>query len=65
MMEDNRTVTTQRTSKALKVQLVLATWLFWLGILPIFFFGTLYLWAIVIGGVWYMIISVLIWWHHE
>lgn len=61
----NPSITTQRTSKPLKLQLVLSAWLFWFGIIPLFIYGEFYLWAVVIGGAWYMIIRVLVWWHHE
>ncbi len=61
----NSRIITERTSKALKVQLLLSTCLFWFGIVPLLFVGTFYWWAVVIGGVWYMITKALIWWHHE
>jgi hypothetical protein len=68
-------ITTQRTSKALKAQLFISAFLFWFGLLSWFlpYGGALdstaglpwSVTAMIIGGVWYMITKVLIWWHHE
>ena len=69
------TVTTERTSKPLKAQLFLSAGLFWFALLSWFlpYGGALddsdgISWsaaAMMIGGVWYVITKVLIWWHHE
>jgi hypothetical protein len=60
------TVTIQKTSKGLKLQKALAV---------IAFFGSLYVWAgysrplgtVLLAGsfAWGVLVSVLIWWHHE
>jgi hypothetical protein len=67
--------TTQRTSKPLKAQLLISSFLFWFSLLSFFlpYGGALdtteglpwSVTAMIIGAVWYMITKVLIWWHHE
>ncbi len=61
----NDTVTTQRTSKVLKVQLVISVFLFWYGPVLFFISGQINFSTMVIGGVWYVIIKLLIWWQHK
>jgi hypothetical protein len=67
-------VTIQRTSKPLKAQLFLSTFFFWFGLLSWFlpYGGALdasegLSWSVtvmLIGGAWYVVTKVLIWWHH-
>ena len=67
-------VTTQRTSKPLKAQLLISGMLFWFGLLSWFLpyghsmdIGGLS-WAatlMIIGGAWYVITKMMIWWQHE
>ena len=69
------TIAIEKTSKPLKAQLVISSFLFWFGLLSWFlpYGGALdttegLSWsvtAMIIGGVWYMITKVLIWWNHE
>lgn len=67
------TTTIQRTSKPLKLQLVISAWIFWFAL----FFWFLQFgqpgenggisWpavATVIGGIWYVVTKVHIWWQH-
>jgi len=71
----SQTITTQRTSKPLKAQLFLSAWLFWFALVSWFLpYGGAYgesegwSWsatAIMIGGVWYFITKILIWWNHK
>ena len=68
-------VTTQRTSKTLKIQLLISAFLFWFGLLSWFlpYGGALdntkgLPWSatmMIIGGVWYVITKIGIWWQHE
>ena len=68
------TITTQRTSKPLKAQLVISAYLFWFALLSWFlpYGGALddtegISWsatAMIIGGVWYVITKIMIWWNH-
>jgi hypothetical protein len=66
-------ITTQRTSKPLKAQLLISTFLFWFGLLSYFLphghtSEVLGLpWSavvMIIGGTWYMITKVMVWWQH-
>jgi hypothetical protein len=69
------TVTTQRTSKPLKAQLFLSVSLFWFGLLSWFlpYGGVLdategLSWSatvMIIGGVWYVVTKIQVWWNHE
>ena len=69
------TITIQRTSKTLKAQLFLSTFLFWFGLLSWFlpYGGALdsssgISWsaaAVIAGGIWFMITKILIWWNHK
>jgi len=70
----NETITTQRTSKPLKAQLLLSVCLFWFGLLSWFlpYGGALdtsegLSWSsavMIVGGAWYVITKVMIWWEH-
>lgn len=75
MAFDKDTVTTQRTSKLLKAQLAASMFLFWFGGFSWFFSDSGALdnsdgisWSaamLIIGGIWYVITKIGIWWHHE
>ena len=75
MAVEQRTISTQRTSKPLKAQLFISLFLIMFGLLSWFlpYGGALdeteglpwSVTAMIIGGVWYMITKVLIWWNHE
>ena len=75
MAADKKTVTTQRTSKVLKAQLVLSTFLCWFGLLSWFlpYGGTVdgsegVSWPatmMIAGAVWYVVTRIGIWWQHE
>jgi hypothetical protein len=68
-------MTTQRTNKALKAQLFLSGFLFWFGLLSWFLtYGGAHdstdglSWSaatMIVGGLWYVITKILIWWSHE
>lgn len=67
--------TTQETSKKLKLQMIFASIIFWVGL--IWFFGEMStansgekpsdgaIWTLVIGLVWYLVTRFRIWWHHK
>jgi hypothetical protein len=66
-------VSIERTSKPLKAQLFLSAFLFWFGLLSWFLpyghssevLGITWAAAVMIlGGVWYVITKVMIWWGH-
>ena len=69
------TITTQRTSKPLKAQLLISVFLFWFGLLSWFlpYGGALestegLSWsatAMILGGIWHVITKVMIWWEHS
>jgi hypothetical protein len=70
----SKTITTQATSKPLKAQLLISTCLFWFALLRWFLpYGGApdtterLSWsatAMIIGGVWYVVTKVIIWWEH-
>jgi hypothetical protein len=73
-MQNETIVTTQRTSKPLKAQLAISAFLFGFGLLSWFLpYGHSseilgISWAaamMVIGGTWYVITKIMIWWQHE
>ena len=75
MATKQSTITTQRTSKTLKAQLAISMFLMIFGgfswFLP--YGGSLddtegLSWSaamVIIGGVWYVVTKVMIWWNHE
>jgi len=75
MAFDKDTVTTQLTSKTLKAQLAISMFLFWFGGISWFFSDSGALdnsdgisWSaamMIIGGIWYVITKLMIWWQHE
>lgn len=73
MSDKHDNVTTQLTSKSLKLQSFLSATIFWIGLLlltvgsdgrsdPAVNMGTL---AGAIGGLWWFITKVRIWWNHS
>lgn len=75
MATKQSTVTTQRTSKTLKAQLAISMFLMIFGGFSLFlpYDGALddtdgLSWPItmtIIGGIWYVITKLMIWWQHE
>jgi len=75
MAFDKDTVTTQRTSKVLKAQLAISMFLMIFGGFSLFlpYGGALddadgLPWSItmmIVGGIWYVITKIAIWWQHE
>ena len=67
-------VLTERTSKPLKAQLLISGFLFWFGLLSWFLpYGHTsevpgLSWAatmMILGGVWYIVTRIGVWWQHE
>ncbi|WP_345993745.1 zinc ribbon domain-containing protein [Sulfurimonas sp. HSL-1716] len=68
---EQRTTTIQETSKRLKLQIILSSALFWIGLIAVFTspleaassaVPTLILF---IGAVWYIVVRFMIWWNHK
>jgi hypothetical protein len=67
--------TTQATSKRFKAQKLFATLLFWGGLFEVLlasavdtrssYTGALSSLAMVVGVIWYLVVKLRIWWHHE
>ncbi|MGB1800466.1 MAG: zinc-ribbon domain-containing protein [Gammaproteobacteria bacterium] len=64
-------LTIQETSKKLKLQIVLSSLLFWIGLLALMMVvaaeeePVLSSMAIAVGLIWYLITRIRIWWHHK
>jgi hypothetical protein len=65
MFQTDKPITIQRTSKTLKVQFFLSAALFWFGALLLLFSGKGYFSIMLLGGIWHLIVKLLIWWQHQ